>query len=529
MPSLPLQCDPTYFRPYARHLQCGPMGGMVFGRVRMGLARQGADVSISLQDALAEVHKRRIVEPRRIHWVPADVKFTAKQQQFIDDDREYLLYGGARGSGKSYATLGSALKYVDHPEYGCVILRKTYPELEDLINLSHQWLDRTPAVWSEAKKLWTFPSGARLFFGHMQHAKDRAKYKGFGQLHSMFFDELDTFEREDWLSGIENLRRTRGSQVPIRKRGTSNPPTSSGRCNLWVITDWVIQEKYGHDAVIFTRMEDNPHLDIESYRAGLAERDDHDRAALIDGKWSLIQAGRVYPLDAKNLVQTVPPTLTNPRYYLGFDIGASLESPTTAFALVCFDQDTGRPLYVVESWASTELNDEQYQGIVEQYLTKYPNLTAYGDHGALGAKTIRFLNERGLPVLPAEKSQKTYHQSLLRGAFERGEVKICQDQNEALLNHLHALRCDERGVEDPKAVKHLTDAMLYACRPALKIARVTEPRGDAPQSQAEAIDRAAAAVKRRKGTPPPLKWHQRGTHARLAKTRDILNRRKRTT
>ena len=45
------------------------------------------------------------------------------------------------------------------------------------------------AHWSGEKKRWYFPSGATLSFGHMEHLKDRFRYKG-STYHNIAINEL---------------------------------------------------------------------------------------------------------------------------------------------------------------------------------------------------------------------------------------------------------------------------------------------------------------------------------------------------
>ncbi len=66
-----------------------------------------------------------------------------KQQDFHDDNRLELLYGGAAGSGKTVAQLAAALKYVHIPGYSAVLIRRSYSHLTmpgAFIPLSREWL-----------------------------------------------------------------------------------------------------------------------------------------------------------------------------------------------------------------------------------------------------------------------------------------------------------------------------------------------------------------------------------------------------
>ncbi len=102
-----------------------------------------------------------------------------RQLAFLCSQEEEVFFGGAAGGGKSDALLMAALMYVDRPKYSAIIIRRTSVDLSasgGLVPRSHEWLANSGATWNEQKKLWTFPSGATLKFGHCEIEKDRFKY-----------------------------------------------------------------------------------------------------------------------------------------------------------------------------------------------------------------------------------------------------------------------------------------------------------------------------------------------------------------
>src|ERR1035437_2781358 len=103
------------------------------------------------------------------------------QEAFLWLDNLEALYGGATGGGKSDALLMAALQYVDVPGYAALILRKTFAQMRKsnaIMARAITWLRGTDAIWNEGEHAFTFPSGARLEFGHLQHSKDRENYQG---------------------------------------------------------------------------------------------------------------------------------------------------------------------------------------------------------------------------------------------------------------------------------------------------------------------------------------------------------------
>lgn len=125
----------------------------------------------------------------------------------------------------SDALLMGALQYADTPHFSALLLRRTFPMLKmsgALIARSHEWLQGTDAKWSVQDKNWTFPSGAILQFGYLEHTIDMYNYQGT-DWNYIGFDELTQFEREQYLYLFSRLRKSAGSGLPSRMRAASNP------------------------------------------------------------------------------------------------------------------------------------------------------------------------------------------------------------------------------------------------------------------------------------------------------------------
>ena len=114
------------------------------------------------------------------------------QEEFLQRTEFEVLFGGMAGPGKTAALIAAVVRDISNPHYQALILRRTYKQLQEIIDRCHDLYPAMGGVWTAGNKRWVFPSGARITLGHMQHEADKYNYHGH-QFHRVCFDELTMF------------------------------------------------------------------------------------------------------------------------------------------------------------------------------------------------------------------------------------------------------------------------------------------------------------------------------------------------
>lgn len=223
------------------------------------------------------------------------------------------LYGGAAGGGKSDALLAEALRQVHIPHYRAIIFRRTIPQLSELIDRSNEIYPKCfpKCKYNKSAKLWTFPSGAKIYFGSMQHESDKLNYQG-KRYDFIAFDELTHFTWTQY-SYMFSRNRPSGPGTRVYIRASTNP---GGVGHGWVKerfitaadpmtpieTEIEVFEPDGSSKILKRKrvfipssVFDNKKLleNDPNYIANLAMLPDAERNALLYGDWDSF-SGQVF-------------------------------------------------------------------------------------------------------------------------------------------------------------------------------------------------------------------------------------------
>jgi hypothetical protein len=219
---------------------------------------------------------------------------TAKQVVFHEHPARNVLYGGAAGGGKSHALRWDAyMRCLSVPHYRALLLRRTYPELENthLENVPVDQANGLPCEYLKSERKVRFGNGAVLQFGHCEDESAVAKYLST-EYDAIYFDELVTFSEKQFLMIRSRARSTKPGVRPAIKAGT-NP---GGPESHWVRRRFIWQDltpkedpRYRPEdyAYIAATLDDNPHIDREEYAANLESLPEELARAYRYGDWDI--------------------------------------------------------------------------------------------------------------------------------------------------------------------------------------------------------------------------------------------------
>lgn len=385
---------------------------------------------------------------------------TPRQAEFLARTDLEALFGGSAGGGKSSSLLIAALQYVNVPGYSALILRRTFTDLSlpgSIMDRAREWLTNTSATWNDRDKRWTFPSGATLQFGYCDTDRDRFRYQGT-EVQFLAIDEATQWPEGWYRYLLSRLRRREGLDVPLRARLASNP---GGIGHHWVRRRFV-DPATAVGAYVPARLDDNPHLDREAYRRSLELLDATTRAQLLDGTWVADGSGLVYPYDPTRADVASVPELT--RHVLGIDYGVT---DATAFVVVGW-RANDPTVYVVHAEKAEKAIPSEAAQRARDLAARYRVDRIVGDEGGLGKGFAEEARRRfGVPIQPAEKTNKRGYQALLAGALERGEVRLLMPQCRALAAEWAELPWNDTRTHEAEGFEnHAADACLYAWRAA---------------------------------------------------------------
>ena len=420
-----------------------------------------------------------------------------------------VMYGGARGGGKSEGCIGDWLAHSD--EFGDrasgIFIRRTSKQLEDMVTRTKRIYPLIGAKFREQRLEWEMPSGALLKFRYLERDSDADNYLSH-EYTRIYVEQAETFPSPvpiDMLRGT--LRSSKGVRVGMRL--TSNP---GGPGHQWVKARYITPHKPGYRILtesfknpftnewqtmervfIPSRLSDNPLLMQADplYAARLQQQGSQQLVkAWLLGDWDQVQGAffdrfnedkHVLPYDA--WIDRIPPDAVRIR---AFDWGSA--KPFCVLWAAVSDGRWGLPygaLLVYREWYGVALKpDGSFEPNVGLKMTAEEvaegvRFKEIGDRITFGVADPSIFQRDGGPSIgermaqrkvawrPADRKRKTGWDQVRRRL--EGEAGVPQlyflDCCEHLIRTLPALQHDDHDAEDldTDAEDHAADTLRYLC------------------------------------------------------------------
>lgn len=153
-----------------------------------------------------------------------------KQAEALKRHEFEILYGGARGGGKTDAGINWLIYNVANPKLRALIIRKNSKDLSDWSDRAYRIYQKLGAVRVGNPPKFNWPSGAVFSTGHLMDANAYTQYQGH-EYQNMVLEELDQIPQEKhYLELMSSCRSTVDGLKP-QIFCTSNP---GGKGHGWV-------------------------------------------------------------------------------------------------------------------------------------------------------------------------------------------------------------------------------------------------------------------------------------------------------
>ena len=413
------------------------------------------------------------------------------QTDFLAAPEIDVLYGGAAGGGKSYAMLVDPLRYAHRAAHRALILRRSMPELRELIDKSRELYPQAfpGCKFREVEKLWNFPSGAKVEFGFLERDADVYCYQG--QAYSWIgFDEITHLPTEFSWNYLASRLRTTDSEIKPYLRCTANP---GGIGAHWVkkryVTPMIPNESFeGSDGLsrkfIPARLEDNPYLSYDGrYEQMLQALPEVQRRQLLEGNWDITEGAAFTEFDSNIHIITPFDIPLGWERLKGIDYGYASESACIWSAV----DPTDGTLIIYRELYQKNLTGVDLASVITRMEVQDPysvqgvlDTSAWARTGTTGPTVGETLQRAGHKLRRADKNRIQgkiqIHEYLRVQQSGRPRLQIfnvCPN----LIRELQGIPLDKSNPEDvdTHAPDHAYDALRYLI--------MSRPRVNDPYSQ----------------------------------------------
>lgn len=391
-----------------------------------------------------------------------------KEGRKLLDEHPVLLYGGAKGGGKSRFTrdwmLERRLKY---PGTHGLIIRKTYPELfNNHIRKLFQERPYLRQFYHKGEKVLYLPNGSTITFGHLQHPDSISQYQGV-EYEDIAVDEI-THHPEDTFKELRSSNRTIHPTISPKMLLTGNP---GGVGHQWVKRIFIDKEFLPNEnpddyAFLQAKVYDNYFFanDVE-YLSKLQALPEKLRKAYLEGDWDIFE-GQFFS-EWRQGIHTVDFISPIPEYrkYITFDYGR-----TNPFALYWAYVDYDSHVWIYREYYATgkDARENAMEVLKRCALdpvnpttgNKYESIIAPPDvfaHQGNDMTIAELIENTGLgPLVPSGGQTKgsrkakwaLMHEYLRWDDYNAPRLKFYKPLNPNAIRTIPSLIHDEKNVED---------------------------------------------------------------------------------
>lgn len=408
------------------------------------------------------------------------LEVTKKQQAFMAEEADEVLFGGAAGGGKSWAQLIDALVYaLRYAGSRQLVLRRSFPELEkSLIRGAMELYPRGVWRYNATKHTGRFVNGSVIDFGYCDGEADVYRYQS-AEYDVIRFDELTHFPEGVYLYLHSRLRGA--NAFPKQMKSCSNP---GGVGHAWVKARFidpapagqVFRAVAGSRVFLPSSISDNRFL-VEKdpgYVRRLENLPEREKKALLHGDWDIFE-GQFFPEFSRAAHVCAPfPVPGHWKVYRALDYGLDM------LACLWVAVDEAGHAYVVDEEYAPDLIISAAAARIRQrdagrpvYLTLAPP-DLWGRRQETGRSAADIFAENGVVLTRASNERVAGWLAVKEWlALRRDEegnpaprLRVfagCRN----LIRTLPALQADARNMSDaataPHEVTHAPDALRYFC------------------------------------------------------------------
>ena len=332
-----------------------------------------------------------------------------------------IFYGGARGGGKSYLSHAVAnIASVKYPGLRTIIVRETYPELEDVF-ISYQEERFPPDIFQykyiPKDKVCVFENGSRLLYKALDSPRAARKIMG-SQFQFMVLDEANNYDELTIRKLIGSLRNTNPDlDFKPTFMMTGNP---GGISDLYFKTrfvnpdykHWETGELKHKEKYVFVKamVWDNKYIE-QDYIDNLEMLNDSLKRAWLYGEWHTFEGQYFEEWNENHHIVEEFPIPDEWTKVAGIDIGYTKKHPCVCLFLAQ-NPDDGM-VYVYDEYVSSTSTEQYIYDIKEmcdgtnvELIYADPSMWSENRKDRFDDESPAFMFTRsGLPVLPANNKR----------------------------------------------------------------------------------------------------------------------------